>query len=238
MKRRMFLLVLTVMCQMFFVNCFAQDRVPFNGIVTDIVGQPLKRVKVTVTSTNAYTYSDRKGRFGLTDVKAEDTLRINYKKTEYLIPVGDKKSMKIRLADQLSYEAVEDQELVDLGYGFVKRREHTGASNGISGDELRRTGCNNVLEALKGRIPGLNVNSTGIPGDETTVNMRGRNSFFADQTPLFVVDGIVVETLMNINLYDVDYVEVLKDASIYGSRGANGAILVHTIKGLERKRSK
>ena len=104
-----------------------------------------------------------------------------------------------------------------------------GSSNTIiTGESLRRGGYSNLLSALTGRVSGLNISSDGTPGGEGTVNIRGVNSILCSSTPLFVVDGIVTETLVDISLYDVDYVEIMKEAHIYGARGANGAILVFT----------
>ncbi len=210
----------------------AQSGVPFNGMVFDAAGAPLKNVRIYVHDSHKYSRSDKMGRFGLTDVKPSDTLKVIVKKRTYNIPVANKKSIKIYLADERQLRTEEDQNLVDFGYGFVKRRENTGVSNGISGEELRRSGYTDILSALQGRIPGLNVGGNGSGGVEPSVSMRGTNSFMLSQTPLFVVDGVIVDTLMGVSLIDVDYVEVLKDASIYGSRGANGAILVRTKHGL------
>lgn len=120
---------------------------------------------------------------------------------------------------------MEDDELVNLGYGYVKRREHTGVSSGISGDRLRQTGQRDILKALSGLVAGLNI--TQVNG-ETDVNIRGQKSLVMSNTPLFIVDGTQVSSLDFVSVYDVESVEVLKDASIYGSRGANGAILVTT----------
>lgn len=215
----------------FSINATAQDsheRKPFNGMVQDVLGQPMRNVKIWVTNDRQYTMSDRKGRFGLTDVKATDTLHIKYKKQRYDIAVEGRKSMRIMIADEPRVE--EDQELVDMGYGFVRRREYTGVSNYISGEELRNTGRGSLLAALQGRVPGLNVVTGPFPSDER-VSMRGITSINLDNTPLFLVDGVIVESLDHINIYDVESVEVLKDASIYGARGANGAILVHTRRG-------
>ena len=202
------------------------NAVPFNGIVCDQAGEPVKNVKVYVKSAKLYTYSDRKGRFGLTNVGPTDTLHLRVKKLNYDIPVEGRRSIKIWLADQPNYKAAEDQELVDVGYGFVKRREFTGVSNAISGDELRRSGQTSLWTALQGRIPGLIIEADNFGGAD--VMIRGRNTLTGPTTPLFIIDGMVVESLDFVNLYDVDYVEVLKEASIYGSRGANGVIIVHT----------
>ncbi len=213
------------------LGMYAQSGVPFNGMVFDAHGAPLKNIHIYVQNPRKYSRTDKLGRFGLTDVKATDTLKVVVKKHTYYIPVANKKSIKIYLADERQVRTEEDKSLVDFGYGFVKRRENTGVSNGISGDELRRSGYTDILSALQGRIPGLNVGANGGAGVEPSVSMRGTNSFMLSQTPLFVVDGVIVDTLMGISLMDVDHVEVLKDASIYGSRGANGAILVTTKHG-------
>lgn len=234
MKGRVFCVVLTAWLMALAAN--GQEKTekvvvnveptPFNGLVCNQKNEPIKNAHIYVRDARRYAVSDRKGRFGLTNVSPDDTLHVVVKKLQYDIPVAGRKSIKLRLMDQKSYKAEEDQHLVDVGYGYVKRREHTGVSNGISGEELQRTGATNVLMALQGKIPGLNVSGSGF--GEPNVSMRGINSINLSQTPLFIVDGIEVTTLTNVSVWDVDYVEVLKDASIYGSRGANGAILVHT----------
>lgn len=213
------------------IHAAAQDRyehVPFNGMVQNSLGEPMRNVKLWVKNDRQYTFSDRKGRFGLTDVKATDTLHIKYKKLRYDIPVEGRKSMRIMIADEPRVE--EDQELVDMGYGYVRRREYTGVSSYISGEELRRSGRSSILAALQGRVPGLTVATGPIPGSDK-VRIRGINSINLDTTPLFLVDGVIVESLDYLNIYDVESVEILKDASIYGASGSNGAILVHTRRG-------
>lgn len=205
-----------------------RERLPFNGVVKDILDKPIKGVRVWHKDSRRYATSDRKGRFGLTDVHAEDTIHLRYRKVQYDIPVEGKKSLSIKLADQI--QAEEDSHLVDLGYGYVSQRECTISRGGISGDELRRSGKTNILAALEGRIAGLNIQTSGTFGTDATVNIRGISSIHLSSEPLYVVDGVVVPTLDNVSVYDVDYVEVLKEGSIYGARGANGVILVHTIR--------
>lgn len=229
MKYLRILVLLALMVGSLSPICAQQhEGVPFNGVVTDMLGQPLKGAKIHILQ-GLVAKSDKQGRFGLTDVQPTDTLHIRYRKSNYDIPVNGRKSIRVRLGDQVTTE--EDEELVAWGYGFVKRRESVEVSNGISGEVLRRTGQTSLLNALQGHVPGLNIQPNGIPGQEAAVSMRGINSINSPVTPLFVVDGVIVETLDFVNIYDVDHVEVLKDASIYGSRGANGAILVFTIKG-------
>lgn len=210
------------------LGCEAQGNVPFNGILLDNNGKAVKNAKIWVKTSRDYCLSDKQGKFGLTNVKGSDTLHVTIKKNEYLVPVSGKRSIIITLATN-DIQTQEDQQLVDIGFGFISRREHTGVSNYISGEELRHSGYQDVLSALQGRVPGLNITgSSGLGGVNQEVSMRGERSIQASQTPLFLIDGVVVPSFEGLNLNDVDYVEILKEASIYGSEGGNGAIHVHT----------
>lgn len=206
-----------------------EHKIPFNGEVTDGAGKAIRTARVWHRSERDYALTDRAGRFGLTDVGPSDTLRILVKKRCYAIPVEGRRSMRIRLFDETQAAAEEAPEFVSLGYGFVARRERTNATNYISGEDLRRSGFTDILSALQGRVPGLDITGRGLQGgDGMQLTMRGTRSFKADSTPAFVVDGVIVPSFEGINLNDVDYVEVMKEATVYGSNGANGAILVHT----------
>ena len=201
-----------------------QKAVPFNGVVADILGQPLKGAKVWVVDPNYYTTTDKKGKFGLTNVQPTDTLHVKYKKQLYLIPVDTMKSVRVRLGDELKYEVRQDEELVNTGFGFVKRRESCNSSTGISGEVLVRTGRIDLMEALQGLVPGLTI----INGKAV---IRGLATIYGSPDPIYIVDGVEVESLSYVNVYSVDRVEVLKDANMYGVKGANGAILVTTKRG-------
>lgn len=217
-----------------FLPVMAQEKgVPFNGLVMSAEGLPLKRVKVYIKSPDKYAISDKKGRFGLTNVSENDTLKIFYKKKGYLIPVEGRKSARIRLADASILQVDESQELVDMGYGFVKRREYTGASNRLSGEEFRRMGFTSLSRALQGRVPGLSI---GNNNGTTNMNIRGINSIYGSSQPLIMVDGTEAMDLDSVDINDVDYVEVLKDSNIYGVRGANGVILITTLTGNSKRK--
>jgi TonB-dependent SusC/RagA subfamily outer membrane receptor len=223
MKKLIFSIMISVFAC---VAVFAQKQkaVPFNGVVADLLGQPLKGARVWVVDPNYYTTTDKKGKFGLTNVQPTDTLHIKYKKQLYLIPVDTMKSVRVRLGDELKFDVQQDEELVNTGFGFVKRRESCNSSTGISGDVLVRTGRTDVLEALQGLVPGLSiVNGKAV--------IRGLATINGSPDPLFLVDGVEVESLSFVNVYVVDRVEVLKDANMYGVKGANGAILVTTKRG-------
>lgn len=227
MKRILLTLIIFFICGS---ALFAQKNqgVPFNGMLSDFLGNPVKKAKIYVDK-NYISQSDKKGRFGLTDVKPTDTLKIVYQKKIYYIPVDGKKSIKIKLADQLDkyakFEAEEDQDLVGVGFGYVKRRESLDISNGISGDVIRRTNATNVLEALIGLVPGMsfyNING------QTRVTIRGLSTNSDKTDPLFLVDNVEVDNLNSISIESVENVEVLKDGSMYGAKGANGVIIVRT----------
>lgn len=116
-----------------------------------------------------------------------------------------------------------------LGCGSTDSVNGTVNPNHITGEQLQRTGCTSILGALQGLVPGLNITGNDFDGYSTII--RGRNSLKLDSTPLFVVDGVIVQSLDIVNIYDVDYVEIVKNATMYGSRGANGAIEVYTKRG-------
>lgn len=198
------------------------EGVPFNGQIIDHTGKPVKNARIWTADPERYATSDKKGRFGLTDVDPADTLHVKIKKQQFAIPVDGAPSMRIVFIDENHFSHNQDEEMVNLGYEWVKHRERTASTNGFSGERLVATGASTILEALKGLVPGLYFGPGG------TVNIRGQHSIMGDSTPLFVLDGTIVGSLDFVNLSSVDHVEVLKDAPMYGSRGANGAIIVTT----------
>lgn len=203
----------------------ASAETPFNGLILDSNLEPVKKVKVYVDAKK-YTKTDGKGRFGLTDVNPTDTLTVEVNKKKTIkVPVDGAKGIKIILDGEQQMRSTPDDEAANSGYGWVKRREYTGVSTGISGERLRATGQRNLLEALAGQVAGLTV--TRVNG-EVVAQIRGARSLMLSNAPLYILDGVEVESLDFVNVNDVDHVEVLKDASIYGSRGANGAIVVTT----------
>jgi TonB-dependent SusC/RagA subfamily outer membrane receptor len=126
-------------------------------------------------------------------------------------------------------------QVVVIGYGTVKKRDLTGSISQLSSKEIAKTPANNILETLQGRIAGLDmVESDGQAGSSPKFTLRGNRSLNASNEPLILVDGIPHGSALEINPSDIESVEVLKDASataIYGTRGANGVILVTTKKG-------
>ena len=136
------------------------------------------------------------------------------------IEVAGRRSLRIMLMGEAISQADESQELLDLGFGYVKRREFNSSYGVITGDELRRENPTQDLEtALLGRVAGL----TKTNGE---LSLRGHNSLSYSSAPLILVDGSEVSSLANISVFDVATVTVHKDGSMYGQRGANGVILV------------
>lgn len=202
----------------------AKQGVPFNGLIRDLSGASVKKIKVEVKSTGSYTYTDKLGRFGLTDVKGDDVLIISRKGFSAEVAVANRRSLQIELRGDLISQSDESEELLETGYGYIKRREVTNSNTGmISGEELRRTGVTDLERALLGRVPGLAM----IDGELT---MRGKNSINSSTKMLFLVDNQPVESLSYVSISEIESVSVFKDGSMYGIRGANGVILIKTIR--------
>lgn len=226
------------------IGAFADDSTdtPFNGVILNSDLKPVKNVRVYLNDPNYYSLTDKKGRFGLTNILPDDTLTLRISKKQIVrVPVDGRQSMKIILSAEGSINAQQDDELVNFGFGYVKRREFTGSSSGISGETIRRTGKSNLLMALQGLVPGLKISVNQADGsakanirNAQTSDLSGRG-FTTDAPPAFFVDGIQVPSLDFISVHDVDHVEVVKDASLYGVQGAAGVILVTTKSAAQSK---
>ncbi|MBQ1939541.1 MAG: TonB-dependent receptor plug domain-containing protein, partial [Alistipes sp.] len=118
------------------------------------------------------------------------------------------------------------QQLIDFGMNYVGQREYVGYDSKISGEQLMATGCTDILSALSGLIPGVSVTENFETGTYT-VSIRS-GGFHENGQPLFVVDEVIVPSIDHIQLNQVAYVIVMKDAAVYGFRGGNGAIVVRT----------
>lgn len=201
--------------------------IPFNGLIITEQGYGVQKMKVQVKGRSSHTVSDKQGRFGLTDVPADAVLSFSYKKIKFELPVNGRRSMRVILVDGSVFKAEESQELIDTGFGHVKRREQSSGSGVITGDELRALGQMDLQEALLGLVPGMQL----MNGELT---LRGSTSINASSAPLIFVDGIETNTLSNVSINQVESVSVSRDGSMYGARGANGVILITLIKTTDR----
>ena len=212
---------------------FARAQVTATGVVTDAAtGEPIIGATVLEEGTTNGTITDFDGNFSLTTGK-DAMVVISYVgyKTQQLYP---KANMQVKLS--------EDSELLDevvvTGYTTQRKADLTGAVTAVSGKDLEKQQENNPMKALQGKIPGLNISADGNPSGAATIRIRGVGTL-NDNDPLYIIDGVPTKSGMHeLNPNDIESIQVLKDAasaSIYGSRAANGVIIVTTKKGAEGK---
>jgi len=211
-----------------------------SGTVTSAEGNlPLTGVRITVRGTAAVTTTNTQGRF--TFVLPPGTYRITASAIGYTpaavdsIPVSSGQTTPLDI--QLKHSLVELDKIVVTGYGSQARRDVTGAIGSVDAREIHAIATNNTIDAIKGRIPGVDITASGYkPGDGVRVQVRGQRSIRASNDPLYVLDGVpMAGGVGDLNSSDIESIEVLKDASataIYGSRGANGVVLVTSRKGI------
>lgn len=195
---------------------------PFNGLITRLDGTGVK-ANVVVKGSDKRTRSDGKGRFGLTDIKGDEVLYIIVKRDTTVVELAGHKSVHIVLAE--AGEVVsndESEELMNYGFGYVKRRESIDYSSGISGERLRATGTSDLRKAIMMCYPGLKY----INGE---LCLMTQNSINSSSAVLILCDG-VESNLDYINIQDVKSVEILKGSNMYGFRGVNGVVLITTNK--------
>lgn len=215
------------------ISGYAQKNV--SGTVTDDKGELLPGVTVLIKGTKKGTGTDFSGAFDLKDVSESATLVFSYLGYE-TIEVNVKGKVKFKIVMTSNSEELE--EVVIVGYGQrVKIEELTVSAVKIKSEDLENTATTNFDQALAGRAAGVQVSSNdGTPGNSLNIVIRGGNSITGDNSPLYVVDGIPLEDFdpASISTADIETFQVLKDAAataIYGSRGANGIIIITTKDG-------
>lgn len=207
--------------------------VTVTGVVTNEENQPLPGVNILIKGTTSGTATDVDGRYSITVEDADATLVFSF--IGYItqeIPLGGRTVVNVTMVtDVRSLE-----EVVVMGYGEVRKRDLTGSVASISREDLTALPVNNVQQIMQGRVPGVQViQNSHSPGGGLSVRIRGANSVLGGNEPLYVVDGFIGGIGLNsINPNDIESIEVLKDASataIYGSRGANGVVIITTKRG-------
>lgn len=215
----------------------AQQGKTITGTVIDTYGEPVIGANVVQKGTTNGTITDFDGQFSIT-VDNNAVLQVSYigyKPQE--VTVGSQTSINIKLAEDT--EALE--EVVVIGYGVVKKKDLTGSVSQISSGSLKNLKVSHPTQAMAGQMAGVQVQQVaGAPGQAATIRVRGSGSISASSSPLYVVDGYPLgeQNLNSINPSDIESIEVLKDASaaaIYGSRAANGVVLVTTKSGKQGK---
>lgn len=247
MNNKVFLRIL-MFCSLWFFASFsdqwnlcAQQKKPeaisVTGIVVDENGEPLPGAYVLIEGTTTGVVTDAEGRFSISTASGA-ILKIMYmgfseKKVE--VPSTGKLSI-VMYPDNANYL----EEAVTIAYGSVQKQDLTGSVTNVKIGDIKDAPVLNIDQALQGRIAGADIMSTsGEPGATTSIRIRGTRSIIASNEPLIVVDGVMdaVSDLGDINSADIESLTVLKDASstaIYGSRGANGVIIITTKKGNNR----
>jgi len=220
----------------FFVNAqsFAQK---VTGAVVDETNQPLPGVNVVVKGTTNGVITDFDGKFSIVpkDIQ-KDILQfsfIGYDTKE--VNINGEKVINI----QLTSSNLQLEEVVAVGYGVVKKRDLTGSVASVKSDEISKATTSNAMQAMQARVPGLDIQqSNGQAGAGISINLRGNRSISASNSPLILVDGIEYGSTLDINPSDIESMDILKDASstaIYGTRGANGVIIITTKRGKSGK---
>ena len=226
-----------------------------NGTVTDVNGESLPGVSVLIKGTNNGTVTDAEGTYTI-NAAPQDVLRFSF--VGFLVEeveVGDRNRIDITMEEDIS----QLDEIVVIGYGTVKKSDLTGAVSSVDPDDLNLGSAANIEQVLNGRMAGVQVNQNSAePGGSANVRIRGASSINAGNEPLYVIDGMPIDNspvitgtgsgvtanrnarnpLNMINPNDIESIEVLKDASataIYGSRGANGVIMITTKKGSDKR---
>ena len=207
----------------------AQNK-KISGKVIDEKHQPVLGASVVVKGTTKGTTTDFDGNFTI-DVPAKATLSVSFigYHTQN-VAVGNQNQLTIVLKE----EQEQLDEVVVVGYGTVRKKDLTGAVTSVSNKALKEKPIANAGEALQGRAAGVQVTSAGKPGDNVSFRIRGISTI-NNSEPLLVIDGVPTDLGINaLNVDDIENIDVLKDASataIYGSRGANGVVLITTKKG-------
>lgn len=232
--RNTLLLILLLLSQM---AIYAQDNITVSGTVSDTEGQPLPGASVVVKGTTTGTQTDFDGNFILDNVPSDGILSISYLGfvTQEISVDG-----RTSISAALSEDAQALDEVVVIGYGEMKSKDLTSSITTVKSEELEATPTGQAMQALQGKVAGLQVTSSGGPGQSPTIRVRGIGSYGTDQndrdtsSPLYVVDGMFFDNIDFLNTADITSISILKDASaaaIYGVRAANGVVLIETKSG-------
>src|SRR5574344_1734152 len=230
--QRLMLFVLLAVCTS---GVMAQSKI--NGTVLDQNGETVIGASVLVKGTTSGTVTDLNGHFILDKVPVNATIVVSY--------VGYKsQSVSVNGRSEIKVTLVEDKKVLDeivvVGYGVQRKSDVTGALTRVNEKELNKRPVNNAFEALQGKAAGVDITSSERPGTIGSIRIRGNRSLNASNSPLYVVDGVPLSSggIEALNPRDIEAVDILKDASstaIYGSRGANGVVLITTKRGKSGK---
>ena len=230
--QRLFFLVVLSVCT---TLAMAQGKV--SGTVVDATGEPVIGASVIVQGTTTGTVTDIDGAFTINNVPSKGNLVVSfigYK--SQTMPIDGRASYSVTLQEDNALL----EEVVVVGYGVQRKSDVTGALTRVGEKELNVKPVSNAFEALQGKAAGVDITSNERPGSVGSIMIRGTRSLNASSAPLYVVDGVPLQSggIEALNPRDIESIDILKDASstaIYGSRGANGVVLVTTKRGQDGK---
>ena len=209
-----------------------QQQKSISGTITDEFNQTLPGVTIYIKGTSQGTVSDSNGNYSISNILKNDILVFSFvgmSKQEIVV------SGRTKIDIKMIFNAIGIEEVIALGYGVQRKIDVTGSVGMVDANVILERHSFNALQGIQGKIAGVNIfSNSGSPTGSTRVIIRGMNSIETTSDPLYVVDGVVMENFHLLNPNDIEHIEVLKDASsaaIYGSRGANGVILVTTKRG-------
>jgi TonB-linked SusC/RagA family outer membrane protein len=252
MPNKLFTNLFAILVSLLIINpAFAQEK-KLSGKVYDERGIELPGVSVSIKNTKIGVITDSEGKFSLNAPLGSQVLVFSFLGMEQQeVPIDNKLSFQVSLKMQIT--ALSD--VIVIGYGTVNKSDLTGAVSRIAREDLLKDAPVNILQSLQGKISGVNVTQNdGAPGAGLSIRIRGSNSFLGGTEPLYVIDGVpfnnnssgstplsigedekqTLNAMSFLNPSDIESIDILKDASataIYGSRGANGVVLITTRKG-------
>lgn len=209
----------------------AQTRIVTGQVIGTDDKQPIPGVNIIIQGTNRGAATDFNGKYTIEVEAGDNTLVftfVGYK--AQTVTIGDRLVVNVNLEP----EATALDEVVVVGYGIQKKSDITGATANLKGDVLLQQPVLTATQAMQGKVAGVQIISSGQPGSSPQVRVRGVSTALGGTTVLYVVDGVLTDDISNINTADIVDMNVLKDASasaIFGSRGANGVIIITTRKG-------
>jgi TonB-dependent starch-binding outer membrane protein SusC len=233
-------LLYKILCAGILLSCitsaFAQSRQVTGKVISAEDQQPVPGVNVVLKGSNKGTVTDADGSYSIQVPEGQSSELvfsfIGFSTQSVL--VGSQSILNVTL--EVDPQTLE--EVVVVGYGIQKKSDITGATANVKGEELLKQPVLTATQAIQGKVAGVQIISSGQPGSSPQIRVRGVGTALGGTTSLFVVDGILTDDISNINTADIVDINILKDASsaaIYGSRGANGVIIVTTKKGSSGK---
>ncbi|MDR1455963.1 MAG: TonB-dependent receptor [Tannerella sp.] len=215
------------------------QAVTVTGTVNDETGEPLAGVNIRIEGTTTGTITDADGAYSINVPGAQSVLQFNYiGYASQSITAGNRNIINVVMLEDVA----ELEEVIVIGYGTVRKSDVTGSVSRVTERTIKERPVQNAVQALQGKASGVDITSNTRPGEVGEIRIRGNRSIDASNDPLYVIDGIpmISGTISDINPNDIASIEILKDASataIYGSRGANGVVLVSTKKGAKGRTS-